>query len=64
MRDRRISFFLAAALVCALMAPLAPSEFRWVPVATAVTYVVLAFLVALESLSSRSRRHPVDDGEA
>jgi hypothetical protein len=62
--DRRITFFLAAAVVCALMTPLAPGELRWVPVATAVTYVVLAILVGLESLSGRSRRLVEDDGEA
>ena len=56
MIDRRITFFLAAAAVCGLMTPLAPGEFRWVPVATAATYIVLAVLVALESLSGRSRR--------
>jgi Ca2+/Na+ antiporter len=54
--DRRITFFLAAAAVCALMTPLAPGEFKWVPIATALTYVVLAVLVLLESLSGRSRR--------
>jgi hypothetical protein len=63
--DRRVAFFLAAAVVCALMTPLAPGELRWVPVATAATYVVLALLVALESWSGRSRRDVVeDDGEA
>jgi hypothetical protein len=63
--DRRIPFFLIAALVCGLMTPIAPGQFRWVPVATAVTYVVLAILVALESLSGRSPRDPVDEeGEA
>jgi hypothetical protein len=56
--DRRITFFLAAAVVSALMTPLAPGELRWVPVATAVTYVVLAILVALESLSGRKGRGP------
>ena len=56
MIDRRITFFLAAAVVSALMMPLAPGGLRWVPVATAVTYVVLAILVALESLSSRKNR--------
>ena len=62
MIDRRITFFLGAAVVCAAMTPLAPSSFRWVPIATAVTYVVLAILVALESLSSgRARRE--DDRE-
>ena len=65
MIDRRITFFLAAAVVCALMTPLAPGELRWVPIATAVTYVVLAILVALEVLSGDSRRNLVeDDGEA
>jgi hypothetical protein len=56
--DRRITFFLAAAVACALMTPLAPRTVRWVPIATAVAYVVLAILVALESLSGRSRRDP------
>ena len=56
MSDRRITFFLAAAVLCALMTLVAPGELRWVPIALAVTYVVLAVLVALESLSSRSRR--------
>lgn len=53
--DRRITFFLAAAVVCALVSPVAPSELRWVPVATAVTYLVLALLVLLEALNARSR---------
>lgn len=61
MSDRRITFFLAAAVVCALMTPLAPRELRWVPIATAVTYFVLAILVVLESLSGRSRRPPVEE---
>ena len=61
MSDRRITFFLAAAVLCALMTPLAPDELRWVPVATAATYAVLAILVGLESLSTRSRRDAVDD---
>lgn len=61
MRDRRITFFLAAAVVCGLMTPLAPGDLRWVPIATAVTYVVLAMLVILESLSVRSRPDPVED---
>ena len=65
MSDQRITFFLAAAVACALITLLAPSELRWVPVATAVTYVVLAILVLLESLSARSRRDlDEDDGDA
>jgi hypothetical protein len=63
--DRRITFFLAAAVLCAAMTPIAPRAHRWVPVATAVTYAVLAVLVALESLSGRSRRDlGEDDREA
>lgn len=56
MTDRRIFFFLAAAALCGVMTFLAPSDLRWVPVATAVTYVGLAILVALEALGRRSRR--------
>jgi len=61
--DRRITFFLGAALVCGLMVPLAPGEFRWVPIATAVTYVVLAILVALESFSAHLGRGVVEDDD-
>lgn len=61
MIDRRITFFLVAAVLCALVTPLAPTGIRWVPVATGVTYVVLAVLVALESLSGRSHRDGVED---
>ena len=56
MSDRRFAFFLVAAAVCGGLVPLAPAEFRWVPAATAVAYVVLAFLVALDSISRR-RHH-------
>ena len=63
--DRRITFFLAAAVVCALVSPVAPTELRWVPVATAVTYLVLALLVLLEALSTRSRANfEKDDRDA
>jgi hypothetical protein len=58
--DRRFSFFLAAAAICAGLVPLAPAEFRWVPAATAVAYVVLAILVALDSIS-RQRRHAASE---
>ena len=58
MTDKRLWFFLAAAVVCGLMVPLAPSDLRWVPEVTAATYVVLAVLIALDSISRhrRSRR--------
>jgi hypothetical protein len=57
--DRRIPFFLGSAVVCLLLVPVA-DPFAWVAELTAATYVVLALLVALDSLS-RSRRPPGGD---
>lgn len=57
MSDKRLGFFLVAALLCGGMTFLAPADLRWVPVVTAVTYVGLAILVSLESLGRRSGRH-------
>ena len=51
MNDRRFWFFLAAAAACGLLVPPTPAEFRWVPKMLVVIYVVLAALVALETLS-------------
>ncbi len=53
MNDRRLWFFLVAAAVCGLLVPATPGELRWVPEALAAVYVVLAALVALETLSGR-----------
>ncbi len=53
MRDRRSLFFLVAAVVAALMAPLSESDLRWVPEVVAVTYVVLAILSFLDFESRR-----------
>jgi hypothetical protein len=59
--DRRIPFFLGSAVVCLLLVPLA-EPFAWVAEVTAATYVVLALLVALDSLSrARHRRPPGGD---
>jgi len=52
--DRRALFFVIAAVVCFVLVPLSDAEFRWVPEATGVTYVVLAGLSALDHWS-RSR---------
>ena len=60
MADRRVAFFLIAALVCALLTFAAPADLRWVAEATAAVYVVLAALTALERLSTRAyqrKRH-------
>jgi len=48
MRDRRAVFFLLAALVCVLLVPLAGEEFRWVTLAVAFTYLVLALASYLD----------------
>lgn len=58
MSDRRLWFFLGAGAVCGFMVPLAPTDLRWVPAVTAVVYIVLAGLVALDSWSRRQRRPP------
>jgi ABC-type transport system involved in cytochrome c biogenesis permease component len=53
MNDRRLWFFLVAAVACALLVPATPGEFRWVPQALVAIYLVLAALVALETFSRR-----------
>jgi hypothetical protein len=40
--DRRAAFFAGAAVLCAALYPVAGSEYRWVCVALAVIYAVLA----------------------
>lgn len=52
--DRRAVFFLVAALVCALLVPVA-GRYAWVAAAVAGVYVVLA---ASSWLDHRSRRRP------
>ena len=53
MNDRRLWFFLIAAVIAGALTPVAPEDFRWVPQATAVAYVILAILVALDAASRR-----------
>ena len=52
--DRRVLFFLVAAVACAVLYPAAPTDFRWVTLAVAAVYVGLALLAALDAWS-RSR---------
>ena len=52
MIDRRAAFFFIAALACASLYPLAPTDLRWVPVGVSVTYLVLALLSALDAWSA------------
>ena len=56
MGDRRIWFFLVAAVVAGALTPLAPTKFQWVPQATAGAYVLLAVLVALDAAGRRRGR--------
>ena len=58
MNDRRLWFFLVSAAVCGLLVPATPGEFRWVPQALVVIYLVLAALVALEAFSGRGDDDP------
>lgn len=53
-RDKRVPFFLIAAIaVIALYFP-TPEKYRWVPLSLAIVYLVLAVLTALDQWS-RSR---------
>jgi hypothetical protein len=52
--DRRAVFFVGAAFACALLVPVTDNEFRWVPIATAIVYIVLALASFLDA---RSRKH-------
>jgi hypothetical protein len=51
--DRRIFFFLGAAVACASLIPVADSDLRWVPLATSVTYLVLAAAVWFDGRTKR-----------
>lgn len=53
MSDRRVGFFLMAALLALAITPVAPPKLRWVGQVLAVTYVVLAVLVALDAHGRR-----------
>jgi hypothetical protein len=59
--DRRVTFFFGAAIVCAVLIPVAPPDLRWVPEAVAAVYFVLAALTGLESwleIRRERRREP------
>jgi hypothetical protein len=51
--DRRALFFLGAALVCLLLAPVTPSDLRWFAFVLAGVYVALAAGSALDNWSRR-----------
>ena len=58
--SRRVTFFVIAAVACAILIFAAPEDLRWVPEMMAVVYAVLAALTGLEewSTSRHHRREP------
>ncbi len=60
--ERRITFFLGAALICGLLTFAAPADLRRVPIAVSAVYVVLAALTGLELVTEarRARRREPD----
>jgi len=50
-RDRRVQFFMVAAVVVLALYYPTPEEFRWVPLWLGITYIVLALLSALDKWS-------------
>jgi hypothetical protein len=53
--DRRALFFLAAAIVCAMLIPVTESGQRWVPVFLSIVYTVLAVASWADFHSRRTR---------
>jgi hypothetical protein len=53
-RDRRVPFFLIAAIASLALYYPTPEAYRWVPLWLGVVYVVLALLTALD-IWSRNR---------
>jgi len=51
--DRRAVFFIGAAIACALLIPVTDNDYRWVPVATAIVYIVLALASFLDAWSRK-----------
>ena len=53
MSDKRAQFFMAAAIVCLAMLPVAEDEYREITIGVAITYVLLAVASWLDHRSSR-----------
>lgn len=51
--DRRAGVFIVFAVVCVALAPATDNSYRWVPIATAIAFVVLALASFLDALSRR-----------
>jgi hypothetical protein len=55
---RRPLFFLATALVCVLMIPPTPSEFRWVNISMAGLALFWAVLLGIEDVVTHRDQSP------
>ena len=55
---RRSLFFLATALVCVLMIPPTPNEFRWVNISMAGLALLWAVLLGIEDVVTHRDRPP------
>jgi intracellular septation protein A len=51
--SRRAVFFFVVALVCILLAPVSPAEFRWVNYAMTGLAAFWAVMMTIDSLTSR-----------
>ena len=58
--SRRVTFFVIAAVACAVLTFAAPADLRWVPEIVAGVYSLLAALTLLEEWSTarHHRREP------
>ena len=55
--DKRALFFLVAAVVCGVLAPVTDAHLRWLPIALACLYLVLCAASWLD-YRSRSKDQP------
>lgn len=51
MRDRRALFFVAAAVLCFALVPIADEKYRPISIGTGVVYLVFALLSLLDAIS-------------
>jgi xanthine/uracil permease len=52
--NRRVVFFLVAAVICLALVPVVDTKFRWVPEGVGGIYLVLTALAALDAFGRRN----------
>jgi hypothetical protein len=55
--DRRAAFFLVAALIATVLVPVTDAGDRWVPIAVAITYLLLAIASWADRRTRRAEHH-------